>query len=149
MNTREELLNEISASNVLIGYAAIDDEPDLGGLFREMKLESRGVSILPARNVSPEKTAESFTALHRGQHAVVFVPGRRFDVSGVRHGRGGGWYDRFLSNIPHEWVRVGVLHRDHMSDTPLTREPWDEPVDFLIIKNGGWRVLKTGARTAQ
>lgn len=146
MSTESELRDIVRDADVLIGYSPIGDEPDVGEFFHARGILARGMSLLPAHDISPHATAESLSALHRGKSVVVFVPGRRFDSSGVRHGRGGGWYDRFLSNIPHEWVRVGVLHTSHMSDTPLVRQAWDEPVDFLIIKNGGWSVVTTGAR---
>ena len=80
---------------------------------------------------------------------VVLIPGTAFDESGTRKGRGGGWYDRFLSRIPAEWTRVGVLPQESLQSEPLQRQSWDEPVDYLLIFGGkSARVVETGARNA-
>lgn len=146
MSTESELRDIVRDAEVLIGYSPIGDEPDVGDFLTAHKVPKHGISVLPTPDIDPHETARTLISAHEGKKVCLFVPGRRFDGSGVRHGRGGGWYDRFLSKVPHEWVRVGVLHTSHMSDTPLVRQAWDEPVDFLIIKNGGWSVVTTGAR---
>lgn len=64
---------------------------------------------------------------------LILLPGRAFDEAGTRHGQGGGWYDRFLSRVPVEWVRLGVCFSNQLSPIPLEAKPWDEPVDALYV----------------
>jgi len=62
----------------------------------------------------------------------LLIPGTRFDRFGTRHGRGGGWYDRFLSAVPRDWMRIGVFSHGTLSEEALERKDWDEPMDCLI-----------------
>jgi 5-formyltetrahydrofolate cyclo-ligase len=63
----------------------------------------------------------------------VFIPGTKFDASGTRHGKGFGWYDRFLSALPSSWIRIGFCNTDLFSLEPLVRQSWDEPMNFVCI----------------
>lgn len=71
----------------------------------------------------------------RFEHArsFILIPGTLFDLHGTRYGKGGGWYDRFLSSVPRTWLRIAVANEDQISQTPLSREPWDELMDLLFI----------------
>ncbi|MDE2188727.1 MAG: hypothetical protein KGJ35_03305 [Patescibacteria group bacterium] len=66
-------------------------------------------------------------------HGFILVPGKRFDRFGGRHGRGGGWYDRFLSVIPKYWVRIGVCSETCFTNSRLPLREWDESVDWVIV----------------
>ncbi|MFT3687238.1 MAG: 5-formyltetrahydrofolate cyclo-ligase [Phycisphaerales bacterium] len=61
---------------------------------------------------------------------MVIVPGVAFSSTGVRLGRGGGYYDRYLPQIPiHR--RIGVCYRCQQVETiPLLEH--DEPVSDVI-----------------
>jgi prolyl-tRNA editing enzyme YbaK/EbsC (Cys-tRNA(Pro) deacylase) len=70
---------------------------------------------------------------------VVLVPGRAFDRSGNRLGRGSGMYDRLLRALPQGVVRVGVTTRDAVvSELPTADH--DERVDWLATEDGVRRV---------
>ena len=77
----------------------------------------------------------------------VLVPGRKFDRYGGRHGKGYGWYDRFLSIIPTEWVRIGICSKNEFSDTKLALQKWDAVVDWVIVYDAGvYKFYETNAR---
>jgi 5-formyltetrahydrofolate cyclo-ligase len=61
---------------------------------------------------------------------LVLVPGLAFSSTGVRLGRGAGFYDRFLAQIPiHR--RIGVCYRcQRVERIPL--QPHDEPVAEVV-----------------
>ncbi len=67
------------------------------------------------------------------ERAYLLIPGTKFDESGTRHGRGGGWYDRFLAMAPNSWVRLGVVGPGQWSDTKLVRQAWDQPMDGFVF----------------
>jgi 5-formyltetrahydrofolate cyclo-ligase len=64
---------------------------------------------------------------------VILVPGMAFDRSGRRLGRGGGYYDRFLSHS--EGVRVGVCFEEQMV-CEVPSEAHDLGMDFVITPAG-------------
>ncbi|MES2135035.1 MAG: 5-formyltetrahydrofolate cyclo-ligase [Patescibacteria group bacterium] len=147
MNAKEELLAKLRGADVLIGYSPMGDEPDVHSFLIEHQIFKPGRSIVADKNISPHDFALSLLKAHEGEKVCIFVPGREFDTFGTRHGRGGGWYDRFLKELPRTWLRIGVLHPTQLSEEKLKREPWDEPVDYLLVtKNNDWDIFATNAR---
>jgi 5-formyltetrahydrofolate cyclo-ligase len=63
---------------------------------------------------------------------VVLVPGVAFTTTGHRLGRGGGYYDRLLGELPDRVRRVGVCHALQVVPT-LPVEPHDARIDDLIV----------------
>jgi len=79
----------------------------------------------------------------------VLIPGKVFDIHGTRHGRGRGWYDRFLSQIPASWMRVGIIDTLNLSSDCLVKQSWDEPVDWILAFNAStsfWETYESLAR---
>ena len=70
---------------------------------------------------------------------VVLVPGLAFDGRGNRLGRGMGYYDRLLDQIPAGVVRVGVSVDDLLVDA-LPVEDHDHPVAWVATESGVRRV---------
>ncbi|MDG2020886.1 MAG: 5-formyltetrahydrofolate cyclo-ligase [Phycisphaerales bacterium] len=63
---------------------------------------------------------------------LIFVPGVAFTRDGRRLGRGGGYYDRFMADLPPTTWRIGVCHaRQIRADLPIGGH--DVPVDELLI----------------
>ncbi len=90
----------------------------------------------------PFEEAGKAVAASGGVATAVLIPGRQFDAAGTRHGQGGGWYDRFLAHVPREWLRIGFCFDDQFSPIPLSRESWDQAMDYVFVVN-----RKTGATT--
>jgi len=91
--------------------------------------------VLPSdKDMDPFALAKSIKQeIPRDARVYLFIPGTRFDRFGTRVGRGGGWYDRFLSAVPRAWLRVGVIGTGQLSEQPLERQTWDEPMDWLVM----------------
>lgn len=66
---------------------------------------------------------------------LFFIPGLAFDLKGNRLGRGGGYYDRYLSTVRPSAFKVGLAFQLQITDT-LPVDPHDVKVDALITENG-------------
>src|SRR5690606_2797566 len=66
---------------------------------------------------------------------LCIVPGLAFDRRGVRLGRGGGYYDRYLPRLRAGAVRVGWIPERFVFDE-LPLEPHDARVDLLGTEQG-------------
>lgn len=66
---------------------------------------------------------------------LFLVPGLAFDLGGGRLGRGGGHYDRILSERRTDSVAVGVAPPGSLVDL-VPREPHDVAMDFLATVDG-------------
>lgn len=136
---------ELNSADIIISYSPLPDEPDPGPYLRTHA--ARGVSVLPTPDIPAEKVARAFSDKYQRKKVAILVPGREFDTKGTRHGRGGGWYDRFLAAVPREWHRVGVLTTNELSAGALVRESWDEPMDALLVWDGAkWDMMAVDVR---
>ena len=108
--------------------------------------------IEPRPSLDPETEAAAATNAAGDTPLAVLIPGRRFDSLGTRHGQGGGWYDRFLSHIPEQWLRVGFCFSDQFSADPLVRKSWDQVMDYVCVvsrETGEMMCAATNARSAR
>ncbi len=64
---------------------------------------------------------------------LVVVPGLAFDHNGYRLGYGGGFYDRFLENLPPKTVSVGLCY-SFQRVRQLPREDHDVPVRYVLTE---------------
>lgn len=65
---------------------------------------------------------------------LVLVPGVAFDIEGHRLGYGGGYYDRFLSQL-HKSVPKIALAFDLQIVNNITADPHDISMDYIITEN--------------
>ncbi|OVE73682.1 5-formyltetrahydrofolate cyclo-ligase [bacterium B13(2017)] len=62
---------------------------------------------------------------------LIIVPGIAFDINCNRLGRGKGFYDRCLSQLKKDVVRVGLAYDNQVLDN-LPHNEYDQPVDYVI-----------------
>lgn len=147
-------LDQWARAQTVLSYLTLQGptaEPDLDPLW---DLADRPVLCAPdadwhARSMTPIAitTAAASTA---GPHGVrtptgdpidpntldlVLVPGLAFDLAGRRLGRGGGFYDRFLAELPAATTLVGVCFEAQLVDRVPT-DPHDARVRMLITESG-------------
>ncbi len=67
------------------------------------------------------------------QLEIVIVPGIVFSRTGKRIGYGGGYYDRFLTNLLPETVTIGLTYHQFLIDS-LPSEKHDQDVDKIITE---------------
>lgn len=147
----EKLSAALSLARGVVAYVPMGGEPDWENARLPLPADAQLLRIPTDKHTDPFAYAAECTERFGGSTVAVFIPGRLFDCAGTRHGRGGGWYDRFLSRVPKEWVRIGVADSAHVSREPLSREEWDEPMDWILAHdaaNGTWKARETRARTA-
>lgn len=66
---------------------------------------------------------------------AVVVPGLAFDRSGGRLGYGGGYYDRFLADLSHRPLLVGLAYSIQLVES-VPRERHDIPLHYLVTEDG-------------
>ncbi len=64
---------------------------------------------------------------------LVVVPGRGYDPAGRRLGRGGGWYDRALAELPGSICIVGVAFACQIVER-IPEEPHDRRMDYVVTE---------------
>jgi 5-formyltetrahydrofolate cyclo-ligase len=73
---------------------------------------------------------------------VVVVPALAVSRTGVRLGRGGGYYDRALAHARPDAVLVAVLFDGELLDD-LPAEAHDHRVTAVVTPSGGWEIIGT------
>jgi 5-formyltetrahydrofolate cyclo-ligase len=136
----EELVRECQT---FITYVPLRTEADFASV---LSVSDSVYQIRPRAALDPSDEAR--TAIHFAgvSRTCVLMPGRAFDASGTRLGQGGGWYDRFLAQVPDEWLRIGFCTPDRFSQEPLPHNSWDQPVDIVCVVGNTTDFYETHAR---
>lgn len=71
---------------------------------------------------------------------AILLPGSVFDKRGGRFGYGGGFYDRFVSNIP-DATRIGLAFDLQVVDT-IPLQAHDELLDYVITESNKYKAKR-------
>jgi 5-formyltetrahydrofolate cyclo-ligase len=83
--------------------------------------------------------------------SVVLVPGVGFTPRGERLGRGGGHYDRLLTEVSAQAISVGLAYSFQLLER-IPQSGWDRRLNFVITESAihpAPSVRETGAMRAQ
>jgi 5-formyltetrahydrofolate cyclo-ligase len=72
----------------------------------------------------------------KNQLQAILSPGLAFDTTGVRLGRGRGFYDRIFSD--YQGIRIGICAHDQIIPN-LPVEAWDQRVDWICNEKEGMK----------
>lgn len=140
-----QLTTALHSCTAYIGYKARPDELPYADIPLLPQHIFKEAIIIPCdKYADPLAYANTCIQKYSNTTPCIFIPGTAFDRFGTRHGRGGGWFDRFLSFVPKEWVRIGIIQKEKFSNEPLTQEPWDESVDWVLVYDAftsSWEVV--------
>ena len=67
------------------------------------------------------------------ERTIIFVPGLAFDIRGHRLGRGGGAYDRMLTELKRQGTFVGLAFELQILDG-LPTDEWDQKIHYVITE---------------
>jgi 5-formyltetrahydrofolate cyclo-ligase len=136
-------LDEYRRAATVMAFCATAGEPDTDPLFARLAAEGKAL-VLPRAAGDGLEAALPGDALRIGPHGVreptgatvdpgsidlVVVPGVAFTVDGVRLGRGGGHYDRFLAGCAAP--SIGVCFAEQLLDA-LPVEPHDVRLSRVV-----------------
>ncbi len=103
-------------------------------LFRLLGLEELRPYSLGIREPKSELRTDPSRQAEPDELALILLPGLGFDLSGGRLGRGGGYYDRFLSRVPANVPRVGLAFECQLLER-IPMQPHDQKVDWIVTEN--------------
>lgn len=144
-------LDDLAGARTVCAYLAGEGEPDLDPLVESLISQGRTVCVPIVDWRSGQMEAgvlDSLGSARARRHGIreapeharrvsphdldlVVVPGLAFDAAGNRLGRGGGFYDRFLSRLRPQTPVVGVCFDCQVvHSVPTDRH--DRPVDRVV-----------------
>lgn len=163
-NTKEEMDREIfnklinldlykEAKNIFI-YLSFGSEIDTKPIIDRALEEGKEVYIPKVYKINKEMRAirlntfedleknsmgilepkDDFNFIAKEKIDLIIVPGAVFDFKGNRIGYGGGYYDRFLSNIKDKRNKIVLAYNLQIVDN-IEAEEHDIKVDYIITNS--------------
>lgn len=146
-------------ARTVMAYFALPGELPTALLIRCARLAQKRVALPRTVDGGLEaRAAGGFGSLVRGSYGIwephpdltspvavedldlIIVPSLAFDERGVRLGRGGGHYDRFLQQVDRRRTAVAGWTLAAFVVPQLPREPHDQRVDWLITETGAIQI---------
>lgn len=156
---------EFAQSGTLLTYVSLDDEVDTRNLIADcLKLRVRVACPAVWNNNLVWRAICSFDDLQPGpfgiltpgeecpaidsvtEHTVVLTPGVAFTRDGTRLGRGGGYFDRYLSS--HPVFAIGLAFDCQIAET-LPIEAHDRRVAVVVTESHIFRGVTSSLRPSQ
>ena len=145
-------------AQVILCYAAFDGEVETGRILSQALADGKRVAVPVMRRGSkrifpteildhrrdlktaghlgiPQPKRRVLRRVPLGKLELVVVPGVAFDRHGGRLGRGGGYFDRFLSRLPASVPCVGLAFQFQVVKN-LPVESHDRPVSKVVTEKG-------------
>ena len=138
-----------SAKTVLIYYPT-HNEVDVLSLIKKHKKTKTFLFPVTHRHSMDACPYEGNAKMHRGKYNIpepttapykgpidlIIVPGVGFDKSGNRLGRGGGYYDKFITAVGKNTQLIGVGYDFQLiEEVPANRR--DKKMDYIVTPTTG------------
>lgn len=95
------------------------------GVMKALKIDS--LENMGTSDYGILEPQDNAVEISKDEIDLVLVPGLAFDLNGGRLGYGGGYYDRFLSKIRKDALKIGLAY-----DFQIVEEIYTEEFDILI-----------------
>ncbi len=115
-------LPAMAGAETVMAFTTLPGEPDTRSLLAWCAATGR-LAAAPEADVDPTWPD------------VVIVPGLAFTARGDRLGQGGGWYDRFLSDVRPDCASIGVCFAEQLVDV-IPVELHDVTMDHVVTDRG-------------
>ena len=115
-------MDELRRGRSIMLFATIPGEPEVADLLAWCAAEGKEIAV-PEDDVDPSWAD------------VVIVPGLAFTSAGERLGQGGGWYDKFLSNVRPSCTTIGVGFGQQLVES-IPTESHDVTLDYIVTDLG-------------
>ena len=145
----------LQKATCIAAYLADDGEVDLASLLIELTRRGQRVALprvgpgqtmtfheylgpaaLTTNRFGIAEPAADAPHIAADEIELLLLPLVAFDSQLTRLGRGGGYYDRYLSSYSTSArpTLIGVAHCCQRSEELLPREPWDVPLDLVVTE---------------
>ncbi len=127
----------LDSYELLLSFIPMKDEPDVTPI-NNLALDKNLPIAVPAKEpgtyifLNTAEKGKTIIVQSIKVKTLMLVPGVAFTQDGKRLGRGGGWYDRALTNLPKCIETVGICAKERLlSDLPT--EEHDRKVSKVLI----------------